>query len=251
MNVLPSRMTLLTMKSRVLGAKKGHSLLKKKSDALTVRFRSLLRKIMETKGSIGDGFSEASISLAEAKFHAGDFSFGVQESVKQAAVKVKVRVDNVAGVQLPVFDEISSDQPVMELKGLARGGDQVRRCKNAYSELLSSLVELASLQTSFVTLDEAIKITNRRVNALEKVVIPRMSNTISYIVSELDEQEREEFFRLKKVQKMKKEEAEAEAERLKAEGELSEVEIQRMQQGEAPVERDILKKHVDEDLLDL
>ena len=66
------------------------------------------------------------------------------------------------------------------------------------------LVDLASLQTSFVILDQVIKITNRRVNAIEHVIIPRIENTILYIASELDEQDREEFFRLKKVQGKKK-----------------------------------------------
>jgi hypothetical protein len=43
------------------------------------------------------------------------------------------------------------------------------------------LVELASLQTAFLTLDEAIKTTNRRVNALDNVVRPKLENTIAYI----------------------------------------------------------------------
>lgn len=54
-------------------------------------------------------------------------------------------------------------------------------------------------------LDEVIKITNRRVNAIEHVIIPKIENTIKFISSELDESDREEFFRLKKVQGKKKE----------------------------------------------
>ena len=53
-------------------------------------------------------------------------------------------------------------------------------------------------------LDDVIKTTNRRVNALEYVLLPRLDNTISYIGAELDEQDREEFFRLKKIQGKKK-----------------------------------------------
>jgi V-type H+-transporting ATPase subunit D len=93
------------------------------------------------------------------------------------------------------------------LTGLGRGGKQIQKCKKAYKEALQTLVELASLQTAFLTLDQAIKTTNRRVNALENVVTPRLENTVSYIKGELDELEREEFFRLKKVQAKKKKDA--------------------------------------------
>lgn len=86
------------------------------------------------------------------------------------------------------------------------------------------LVELASLQTSFMTLDTAIKTTNRRVNALENVVKPRLENTITYIKGELDELEREDFFRLKKIQGFKKREIERQLAAAKqfAEGQVAE-----------------------------
>lgn len=66
------------------------------------------------------------------------------------------------------------------------------------------MIEIASLQTQFITLDEVIKVTNRRVNALEYVVIPRIDFTINYIEKELDEESREDFFRLKRVTDKKK-----------------------------------------------
>ena len=95
------------------------------------------------------------------------------------------------------------------MTGLGGGGKQLQNCKRAYLGAVQLLVELASLQTAFITLDVAIKTTNRRVNALENVVTPRLENTVQYIKGELDELEREEFFRLKKVQAKKKKDIEA------------------------------------------
>ena len=46
--------------------------------------------------------------------------------------------------------------------------------------------------------------TNRRVNALEFVLIPRITDIIDYIKQELDEIDREDFVRLKKTQDNKK-----------------------------------------------
>eukprot|EP00475_Leptophrys_vorax_P023197 TRINITY_DN3167_c0_g1_i2.p1 TRINITY_DN3167_c0_g1~~TRINITY_DN3167_c0_g1_i2.p1 ORF type:complete len:143 (+),score=41.07 TRINITY_DN3167_c0_g1_i2:448-876(+) len=94
------------------------------------------------------------------------------------------------------------------MRGLSKGGRQIVKCREKFIKLLENLVELASLQTALESIDEALKVTNRRVNALEFVVIPRVENTISYIISELDELEREEFYRLKKVQSMKAAETE-------------------------------------------
>eukprot|EP00096_Caligus_rogercresseyi_P015014 TRINITY_DN746_c0_g1_i1.p1 TRINITY_DN746_c0_g1~~TRINITY_DN746_c0_g1_i1.p1 ORF type:complete len:254 (+),score=124.27 TRINITY_DN746_c0_g1_i1:89-850(+) len=203
-NVFPSRGAQTLMKGRLKGAQKGHSLLKKKADALQMRFRSILKKIVDTKQTMGEVMKEASFSLAEAKFASGDFSHAVLQNVNKAQIKVRTRKDNVAGVNLPVFESYTDGGDSYELAGLARGGQQLSKLKKNYQKSVSLLVELASLQTSFITLDEVIKITNRRVNAIEYVIIPKIERTLIYIVSELDELEREEFFRLKKVQDKKK-----------------------------------------------
>lgn len=77
------------------------------------------------------------------------------------------RVTCVAGVNLPVFEVIQEGTDAYGLTGIARGGQQLTKLKANYQKAVSLLVDLASLQTSFVTLDAAIKITNRRVNAIE------------------------------------------------------------------------------------
>merc|ERR1712084_38218 len=85
-------------------------------------------------------------------------------------------------------------------------------------------IKLASLQTSFKTLDLEIKMTSRRVNALEYVLIPRIEEVLAYITQEMDEQSREEFFRVKKVVEKKKlklaKEAAAAAEEAAASGKM-------------------------------
>ena len=207
LNVFPTRMALTLMKSKLKGAQTGHSLLKRKSEALTKRFRDITKKIEETKYKMGKVMQAASFSLAEVTYQAGDISYQIRESAKEAQLRVRAQAENVSGVMLPVFeyytDSVAGNSS--ELTGLGRGGQQVQRCKEMYIQAVQVLVELASLQTAFVILDEVIKATNRRVNAIEFVIIPKLENTIKYILSELDEQDREEFFRLKKVQNKKKE----------------------------------------------
>lgn len=93
------------MKIRLAGAQKGHSLLKKKSDALNMRFRGILKEIKDVKESLQDRFREANFALAEAKYNAGDISYAVVESVKNSGMRVRMKTDHVAGVTLPVFEE--------------------------------------------------------------------------------------------------------------------------------------------------
>lgn len=170
----------------------------------------------------------AAFSLAEVTYAVGgDIGYQIQESAKQARFRVRTKQENVSGVFLPQFESYTVEQNNdFALTGLGKGGQQVQRCRETYARAVETLVELASLQTAFVILDEVIKVVNRRVNAMwvssaskqiptltstsEHVIIPRTENTIKYINSELDELDREEFFRLKKVSNKKRNDAAAE-----------------------------------------
>ncbi|KAJ1914046.1 H(+)-transporting V1 sector ATPase subunit D [Tieghemiomyces parasiticus] len=242
LNIFPTRMASTTMKIRLKGAQTGHSLLKRKSEALTKRFRDIIKKIEESKLKMGTVMQVAAFSMAEVNYTAGDISYQVRENVKSAQLRVRAKQENVSGVMLPSFEQYAEGSNSFELTGLGRGGQKIQKCKETYTRAIQTLVELASLQTAFVILDEVIKLTNRRVNAIEHVIIPRIENTIKYITSELDEQDREEFFRLKKIQTKKKEaRAITEADAAAAEKVMEEVE------GGQP--RDLLQSDQDTDII--
>lgn len=203
-----NRMTLQTFKARLGGASKGFKLLQKKRDALKAKFQTLLKDIVDTKLQVGEGLKDGAFALAKSHYASSgdDITSTVVERAKKPSITTKLYPDNVAGVSIPVFklmQDTSKDTSDQTL-GVSCGGAVINATRETYVKAVVSLVKLASLQTAFHTLDEEIKMTSRRVNALEYVLIPRIEEIIRYITQEMDEQSREEFFRVKKVVEKKK-----------------------------------------------
>ena len=140
--------------------------------------------------------ASAFFSLTQAEYAAGNFKNKVAEGPMTARIRVGAGVDNVAGVKIPVFTlyETGATADNQSL-GLVGGGKKIQNVRDKFTNFVEMLIKLASLQTSFMTLDEALKVTNRRVNALENVTIPKIQGVLDYISRELDELEREgEYF---------------------------------------------------------
>jgi V-type H+-transporting ATPase subunit D len=197
--IIPTRMNLALLKDRQASAVKGHSLLKKKVDALTMRFRAVQHQIFAAKQEAVQKLSAASLALAQAQYAAGSlFSLATQQAAS-ASVHIVEHTENVAGVLLPDFSISTRDDDSMALVGLIRGGDAVQAARKQYTAALQHLVKLATLQSAYLALDEVLRVTTRRVNALEHVLIPDLDESTRYIASELDEISREDFFRMKKT----------------------------------------------------
>eukprot|EP00003_Mantamonas_plastica_P023709 TRINITY_DN4307_c1_g1_i2.p2 TRINITY_DN4307_c1_g1~~TRINITY_DN4307_c1_g1_i2.p2 ORF type:complete len:154 (+),score=41.48 TRINITY_DN4307_c1_g1_i2:107-568(+) len=129
-------MTLKSLKVQLVGAAKGHSLLKRKSDALTLRFRSIVKEVAENKQLMGAKLKDSVFSLTQAKFAAGDFTYAVTESVTAANTRVKMMTENVAGVLIPVFEQHETGNDSQELLGMASGGAAINRAKENWHESL-------------------------------------------------------------------------------------------------------------------
>lgn len=143
-----------------------------------------LRARAQTKEAVAKEMQGATFCISEAVWAAGDFRKHVVDAPQKerALATVRVRRDNVAGVRLPVFALTKGTGSTVEMEtlGLASGGRQIAAAKEKFTSLLELLVKLGSLQTSFLTLDEAIKVTNRRVNALDNVRGARPSLALNW-----------------------------------------------------------------------
>jgi V-type H+-transporting ATPase subunit D len=208
-------MSLQTFKGKLVGAKKGFKLLKQKRDALKAKFQAMLKEIVATKLEVGQSLKDANFSFAKANWaNAGeDITSTVLERAGKPSITCKTAADNVAGVKLPVFKMVhdAAKDQVMQTLGVTQGGAVITSCRSTYLAALTALIKLASLQTAFRTLDLEIQMTSRRVNALEYVIIPRIEAIIAEIITELDEQARDDFIRIKKVVQKKREKKAKEA----------------------------------------
>ena len=210
MSIVPSQMALLQSKGKLKSANKGKDLLKRKADALKVQFLQVTKNLIELKKDLGSNFNKSLIFLEKANFStsSGDVSRIVDENVRSRAdVKLTLKTKPVAGVTLPQFGIRNIEEEKYgesQILGITGGGQTLNITKKHFYEFLKKIVEIATLQTSYLAIDECLKITNRRVNALEYIVVPRIEYTIKYIVTELDERAKEEKFKIKKVLQNKK-----------------------------------------------
>lgn len=196
--VHPTRMELLTLRKRRRIAERGRDLLREKLDALMIEFFQFVREITALRSKAQNLLAEAYDDFVGAQMAMGytrlqQSSIGVDD---RFSIETKTR--NVIGVTIP-YIQVN----VKPLSGFPYNAyDTSVKLDEAtlrMAEAIKAIAELSSAEAAVKKLAEAIAATKRRVNSLEYVVIPRMLGTIRYIEMHLEEAEREDFFRLKRI----------------------------------------------------
>ncbi len=197
----PTRMELLSIRKKRTLAEKGHKLLGEKRDALIVQFFDVLKKRESLKGRVVSSFKTAGSSLEDAMASMGyesvqAFSKGMPEHEPP-----DIRTLNIMGVKVPVleFHERREGQLPWSIGSTPQSLDDATV---GYEKALENLLKLAETEGSMERLALEIEKTKRRVNALEHIFIPKLKNTERYITMQLQEREREDFVRRKRIKAM-------------------------------------------------
>ena len=201
LNVAPTKSNLLSMKEQLTVSKDGYDLLEQKREILVMELMHMVEKVKLLEHKIDDLIAKAYPSLKNMLMQfGGDRVEQMADAVKYDFV-IKDKQAPTAGMTFPTIDiTLPEKQLFYSFMGTSSSCDQVI---SYFFELLKLLTDMASIRTIVWRLAREVKKTQRRVNALDKMVIPQSQETVRYIESVLEERERENVFVLKALKNRK------------------------------------------------
>ncbi|PSP73647.1 V-type ATP synthase subunit D [Halobacteriales archaeon QS_3_64_16] len=210
-DVKPTRKELMEIDDRIELSERGHDTLEQKRDGLIMEFMDILDQAKDVREQVDENYEEAQRKLNMARAMEGDIAVRGAASALETHPAITIQSKNIMGVVVPQI-ESSQVKKSLDQRGYGVMGTSARidEAADAYEELLESIILAAEVETAMKEMLEEIETTKRRVNALEFKLLPELNEAKEYIEQKLEEQEREEIFRLKKI-KAKKEEEESAA----------------------------------------
>ena len=199
LNIAPTKSNLLSMKEQLAVSTNGYELLEEKREILVRELMHMVQQVQLLETEIDKAVAKAYPALkkmllrdgadgVERISHSVHYDFGMEE-----------KTVTLGGQTFSFFDvELPKKELFYSFLGTDSNTDEVI---NSFFDLLSLLAQMASIRTIVWGLAEEVRKTQRRVNALDKMIIPQTVETAKYIEGVLEERERENVFVLKALKK--------------------------------------------------
>jgi V/A-type H+/Na+-transporting ATPase subunit D len=205
-NVPPTRSNLLRIKQELQFSKEGYEILNRKREVLTAELIHMAHNAEALQQEVWKLLAEAYAAMEKAQLKMG------RERVEWAAlaanktVDVQLKFRGIMGVSIPVIE--SKGAPPEMLYSLGDTSASLDEASSAFAKVIKLIPELSMVMTTVWRLAYELRKTQRRVNALQYIFIPEYEETVLFIVSSLEEREREDTFRLKLLKHRTKKAAE-------------------------------------------
>jgi len=199
-DIKPTRSELLKLKKQIKLAKSGHSLLKRKRDGLIIEFFKILKNAKSLRQELVVQYKIALEKINIARTLESDLKVkSIAMAVKELP-EIKLRTKNIMGVVVPTIEAAEVKKQFMHRGyGFYGASSSIDEAAESYEKVVEKVIVTAEIETSMKKLLNEIEKTKRRVNALEFVVIPRLESQKSFIQLRLEEMERENTFRMKRI----------------------------------------------------
>ena len=201
--VKPTRMELIRKREQIRLAEQGRDLLREKMDALVREFFRVMNDVSSSREELERIARIADRSLLIAQAVDDPVALKSASFATKRQVMLEIEGQSIMGVPIPVIEKRSFGLSVLE-RGYSPIGTSGRidDVAERFEAELDLIIGLAESETTLRRLGHEILMTRRRVNALEQVMIPELYRQTKYIKITIEEREREDLFRLKKVKRL-------------------------------------------------
>lgn len=199
LNIAPTKSNFLAMKEQLAISENGYDLLEQKRELLVQELMHMVDKVKLLEKDIDNAVKEA--YPAFKRMLMADGSDQVRRIAHNVHYDFEMQEKQVVigGMSFSTIDvKLPKQQFFYTMIGTYANTDDVI---NKFFKLISLLTQMASIRTIVWRLAEEVKKTQRRVNSLDKMVIPQTRETMKYIENSLEEKERENVFVLKALKR--------------------------------------------------
>lgn len=202
MKVVATKANLIKAKNMLSFSRRGFELLDKKRNVLIREMMLLMNRAKQIEAQIGKRFDKAYIALGYANITMGSDAVSDIAYAIPLEKSFDIRLRGVMGVEIP---EMVYTQDVPKASyGFFRSNPSLDIATTSFNEVKYLIYQLAEVENAIFKLAAEIKKTQKRANSLEKIQIPKFTSQVKMITGELEEKEREDFFRLKRVKAKKR-----------------------------------------------
>ena len=195
--IAPTRSNLMRLKDELGFSRLGYELLDQKRSILVSELLTLVDQAVDYQNRVEKNLKDAESTLQDAIMHMGRLRVANLAGAVNIQSSISLSERRVMGVSLPKVDtSFTGDGPYFSPEGTSMLSELAI---NHYRKALELMGKMAELKVSIMRLSREVKKTIRKVNALEKLVIPDKEETLKYLTSRIEEQERESFILLKAV----------------------------------------------------
>jgi V/A-type H+-transporting ATPase subunit D len=196
-NVAPTKTNLLRIRHELEFARLGHELLDQKRNILVIELLNLVDQAVDFQERVVKALDEAYRTLEQAVLRMGKLRVSNLASAVNIRAEIQLKTRRVMGVRLPVVDtSFTEHPPYYSPLGTSFWIDN---SLEQFKEALQVMGRLAELKISIIRLAAEVRKTIRKVNALEKIAIPDLEQTVGFIQNRLEENERDMFVLMKLV----------------------------------------------------
>lgn len=201
MNINPTRMELSRLKKRLHTATRGHKLLKDKQDELVRQFIILVKDNQRLRKKMEQTLQERMKKYVLASSTIPDYILEESFAIPMQKVGLDVNFKTIMNMDVPVLNEQYDDDYGEEdfSYGFVNTTSELDQSLTDLDDILPLMLQLAEIEKTCQMMADEIERTRRRVNSLEHMTIPNLTDTIAYIERTLDESERSNLTRLMKV----------------------------------------------------